>query len=79
MVVATVAVSLTVLLRRSLRESSGDYSQELPDLSVYEIAYLTGGESRAVETAIASLADSRILATAALNTNFAVSNRLTTK
>ncbi|MEG4278389.1 TIGR04222 domain-containing membrane protein [Microcoleus sp. MON1_C1] len=56
MVMATVAVSLTVLLRRYLRESSGHYSQELPDLSVYEIAYLTGGESRAVETAIVNLA-----------------------
>lgn len=55
--VTTLAVSLTVFLRQYLRQSSGDYSQELPDLSVYEIAYLTGGKLRAVETAIANLAD----------------------
>jgi uncharacterized protein (TIGR04222 family) len=55
--VTIVAVSLTVFLRQYLRQLSGNSSQALPDLSVYEVAYLTEGKLRAVETAIANLTD----------------------
>jgi uncharacterized protein (TIGR04222 family) len=59
--VTTVAVSLTAFWQWYLQQSTDDRSQELPDLSVYEVAYLTDGKFRAVETAIANLVDTKYL------------------
>lgn len=54
------AVILALLLRRWLRQPS-DEPTELPELSPYEVAYLTGGEELAVNAALTRLVDQGIL------------------
>src|SRR5262245_27126155 len=54
------AVVMALLLRRWLRQPPDDPA-ELPVLSPYEVAYLTGGEELAVNAALTRLVDEGVL------------------
>jgi uncharacterized protein (TIGR04222 family) len=57
-IVIFLAISATMIafiLRANLRRTQNSSDDEFPSLSTYEIAYLAGGQQRAIDTAIVSL------------------------